>query len=215
MIPTRHFLLVLALVVGQAAAQEGPRAMIPDVPPLPAGPDCTMDSLTRAVNAGYGEGLPDHYLPGLSGVAFLATVCQDHCLCRDYREIAFRWAPALDGLGYASRYVDGAKIPPDEAWRALADSLGRGVPAVAFNLFGDMEDEPLVGYDEEKDLLWGVKPGGGAEYDSVPLSTWRSQTVFGYVVEARREGTVDRRRVERDRLVEVVAAAVRPPLEGG
>jgi hypothetical protein len=210
----RQSIAALVLVSLAAAAVAAP-VMIPGVKGI-EGSGTGAIAFTRALNAGFGAKLPDPYLEGFSGIAFLATVCQNNCLCRDYREADVRLAGAVRALGYDVTHLDGGKtVSNEKAWALIRSSLDRGVPAVAFNLFGGWQDAPLVGIDEGKDLLWGMQPGRGDEPRSTSLSTWRSADIWGYVIGPEVRKDVDRRALELERLLAVVAAAYRPILRGG
>ncbi len=204
--------LLLLAAPTLALAQVQPRAMIPNVPPI-QGPDCTADALTRALN-GHGAGLPDHYLPGVSGIAFLATTCTDRCLCRDFREVYVRARSVVGRLGWRVVYFD-QSAPPGSPWDAMRRSIEKGIPVVGFNACGDFEDVPLVGYDLEKDQIWAMAPDGAAEPKAFSLSGWQGEPVTGYVVEGRSEAAPDPRAFERDQLVEAVGELERPLIEGG
>jgi hypothetical protein len=210
--PVVLLVALLALPAGAAPPEEP--VLIEGVTGV-EGPECSADAIQAALNAGLDAKLPPHYLEGISGIAFLATVCQNNCLCRDYREATVRLRGAVRALGYEVIYLDGKTTPKEEAWRLIRDSLERGVPPVVFNLFGDWEDTPLVGIDEEKDLAWGMQPGKGDEPRSTSLSRWKSGQIWGYVLGPGNAEEVDRRALERERMLEVVAAAFRPGLDGG
>jgi hypothetical protein len=207
-------LALAAVLAPPSLAEPGEAVLIEGVKGV-VGPECGALAITRALNAGLDANLPDHDLEGFSGIAFLATVCQNNCLCRDYREATVRLQDAVRALGYEITHLNPKTMTKEEIWGLVRGSLDRGVPAVVFNLFGMGEDVPLVGIDEAKDLAWGMKPGAGDEPRSTSLSNWRSQEIWGYVVGPGSGKPVDRRKLERERLLEVVAAAFRPRLDGG
>ena len=178
------------------------------------GPDPTMAALARAVRAAVPPGVTDDYMYGISGVAFLATVCSNNCNCRDYRELALRIEPGLRrlGLGY-KHYEEGGAA----AWEDIRESIDDGVPVVVFNLFGDYEDAVLTGYDLDKDLVygWGAAPSPGAEYATAKLSAWKSEPIYAWVVRRGRQAALDLKAIEREALAGALALAARPPIEGG
>jgi len=191
------------------------RALIEGVPGGIEGPACALSSLARALEPSGLRGLPAFYLRGLSGDAMLATVCQNNCGCRDYREMQVRVMPVLDLLGLEAEYVAEPEIGTEVAWARVKASLDAGIPVVVFNLFGDQEDVPLVGYDEDADLAWGLRSDGSKDYASVPLGAWRAQMIFGHIVRKRGESDIDLRALEMQMLLAAVAAERRPLLDGG
>lgn len=190
--------------------------MIPDVEPMP-GPDGLTKGLARAIRIAVDPDLTDDDLFGISGNAFLATVCANNCNCRDFREMILRVRPTLDALGIGYEYVEGK----DEAiWTRIKASIDGGVPVTAWNLFGDFEDALLVGYDEEQDLAYGRGAGAGAgagdtEYTTTPLSRWKAGGMYGFIVRRGPKKAVDRARLERAQLRAALMLAHRPALEGG
>jgi len=210
-----HLLRALAVcaLAAAAAAQELPaRHVIPEIPPLP-GPDPLVKAIGRAVRVAADPALSDDYLFGVTGGAFLATVCSNNCNCRDYRELSLSVDPALDALGLRVERFDGTD---DATWLRVKASLADGVPVVAWNPFGDFEDALLTGYDEGNDLLYGWSPGTeGEDYAQAPLSKWRAAGMSGYLFGRGLRDGVDRRAVQASRLAVAVRMAHRPPIEGG
>lgn len=205
--------LVLILLLGGAVT--GVRAddskVIEGIPPL-AGPDPTLAALARAVRVATDATVSDAYLFGVSGAAFLATVCANNCNCRDYRELSLRTDPTLRRLGVKFVHIqDGGP----EAWERMRRSIDDGVPVVAMNLFGDYEDALLVGYDEKQDLAYGWGVAAGERYATTKLSAWKSQPISGWVVERGRTAHDAPESIERDALALAVADAERPAIEGG
>ena len=210
--------LILALCVGAclspspAIAEEGPptRHVIEGIAPM-SGREAMVKALTRALRVTLDPKLSEDYLFGITGTAFLATVCANNCNCRDFRELYSAINPTLDALGVPYEYFEGK----DEAiWGRIKASIAAGVPVTAWNLFGDKGDAALVGYDEEKDLAygWGIQPGGPA-YMTAPLSKWKAEGMYGYLV--RPGEKIDRKALERKQLELVVRMAHRAALEGG
>lgn len=177
------------------------------------GPDPTMAALARAVRAAVDPAVTDEYMFGISGVAFLATVCANNCNCRDYRELSLRIEPGLRRIAVTSQYW---KEGGPEAWEDIRKSIDDGVPVVVFNLFGDYEDALLTGYDLDKDLAygWGAAPAG-KEYATAKLSEWKGQPIYAYVVRRARRAALDLKAIELEALSGALALAARPAIEGG
>jgi hypothetical protein len=204
--------LVLASLTAPAAAGDAPsRHVIDGVEPM-EGPDPFVKAFARIVRTATGSKMTDDYLYGVSGAAFLATVCSNNCTCRDYRELVNQMEPTLTALGLTFEHFEGN----DPAiWDRIRASIDDGVPVLAWNLFGDFEDSLLTGYDEEKDRVygWGVAPAGD-EYHTGSLESWRSGGMYGFIVE-RGAKEVDAGKIERERLTLALEMAHRAPLEGG
>lgn len=187
--------------------------VIPDIEPM-QGPDPTLSAVARSIRAASDPSVSDAYLFGVSGVAFLATVCSNNCNCREYRELFLRLDPTLMALGVEFEKLDNAT---DEAsWAKVKASIDDNVPVLIFNLFGDWEDAVLTGYDMGKDLAygWGAAPAG-KEYASTKLSAWRQQGITAYIVHRGKPAEIDRKAIELASLREVIACERRPPICGG
>ena len=207
-------ILLAALVAAPVLAEEEKppsRQVIEGIAPM-QGRDAMIKALTRALRVTTDPDLSEDYLFGVSGTAFLATVCANNCTCRDFREVYTGVNTTLTALGVEYEYFEG-KDPA--IWDRIKASIARGVPVTAWGLYGDGGDAVLVGYDEEKDLAygWGVKTPG-KEYMTAPLSKWRASGMYGYRLEGKSKG-VDRKSLEREQLMHVVRMAHRAPLEGG
>ena len=188
------------------------RHVIPDVPPM-AGPDPLVPALARAIRIAADPAITDDYLYGVTGAAFLATVCSNNCTCRDYRDLVNEAKPALGALGLAVEPFDGSD---DELWERIRKSIEDGVPVVAWNAFGDFEDSLITGYDEERDLLYGRSAANaGDAYAEAPLTKWREGGMYGLLVRRGVREGVDRGAVERAQLGVAVRMERRPPIEGG
>ena len=77
--------LLIALLAPPLLAGETPTtSVIERVEPM-EGPDPLLKSLGRAIRIAVDPSITDDYLHGISGSAFLATVCANNCTCRDFR----------------------------------------------------------------------------------------------------------------------------------
>ena len=204
--------LLAVLAAPVLAEDEKPaRAVIEGVAPM-TGRDAMVKGLTRILRVTMDPKLSEEYLFGISGAAFLATVCANNCNCRDFRELYNGVNPALKALGVEYEYFEG-KDPA--IWDRIRASIDAGIPVTAWGLFGDGGDAILVGYDLEKDLAfgWGIGPAG-EEYASAPLSKWKAGGMYGYIVKGV-AGIADRAALERKQLEIAVRMAHRAALEGG
>jgi len=208
---TLIFFLLFTVPAAAPAAEPPPRHVIPDVEPV-SGPDPMVRILARILRIAVDPGITDDDLYGLTGAAFLSTVCANNCTCRDFRELTIAVQHGLAEMGVSFEHFE---EDGPEVWKRIKRSVADGVPVLAWNLFGDYEDGLLTGYDEEKDLVrgWGVEPSG-EEYREASLSKWRSGGLFGFIVE-RGEIAADRKALEDGALALIVRRMRRPPLEGG
>ncbi len=209
------------LAIGPVVAQETPMAT--SQPPRQArvaqaieplqGPDPTLPALARVIRIAADPALSDDDLQGLTGAAFLATVCSNNCNCREWRELALRIGPALTVLGISFEQMTGGD---DAAWERVKGSIADGVPVVLWNAFGDHEDALVTGYDLDADLLrgYGVSAAGAGEREG-KLSAWKAGGIHGFIVRRGKGDVGDRLRLELDAIDFAVAAALRPALEGG
>ncbi len=186
--------------------------VIPDIDPM-QGPDPTVGALARAIRAADDPDLTDTYLFGVTGAAFLATVCANNCNCREWRELSLRLEPTLKALGVPYEKFEGSD---DATWAKVKASIDDGVPVVGWNAFGDYEDAVICGYDVAQDLLygWGAL-AAGKEYATGKLSEWRSGGMSGYIVKRGKLPEVDRNALELEVLRGVLAFERRPEIEGG
>ena len=186
------------------------RHVIEGVAPM-QGRDAMVKGITRALRVVLDPELSEDYLFGLSGLAFSATVCANNCTCRDFREMYTGINSTLDALGVPYEFLEG-KDPA--IWQRMKASIAAGIPVTAWGLYSDGGDAVMVGYDEEKDLAfgWGMKPGG-KEYMSASLSKFTGGWMSSYALKPAKK--MDRKALERERLVHVVRMAHRAPLEGG
>jgi hypothetical protein len=208
------FVCLLVFTITPTLLAESPpsRYIITGVEPM-EGPDPLVQSLGRAVRIAVDPAITDAYLGGISGSAFLATVCANNCNCRDYRELTLAVDPALAALGITFEHFEKGD---DACWERIKASIADGVPVVGWNPFGDFQDTLICGYDEEKDLLygWSTKPEG-KEYTTGSLSKWRGEGIFGYIVSRGAKEKIDRKKLESAQLALVVRSAHRPAIEGG
>ena len=186
--------------------------VIPNIEPM-EGPDPTVGALARAIRAANDPAVSDTYLFGVTGAAFLATVCANNCNCREWRELSLRLDPTLKALGVPFEKIEGSY---DATWGKVKASIDDGVPVVGWNALGDYEDAVITGYDVEKDLLygWGAMPAG-KEYATGKLSEWRSGGMSGYIVKRAKLPEVDRKALELASLRGILAFERRPEIEGG
>lgn len=187
--------------------------VITNVEPM-QGPDPTLSAIARSVRVAREPSLTDAYLFGVSGAAFLATVCSNNCNCREWRELSLRIDPALKALGVEFEKLEGGS--DDATWARVKASIDDGVPVQVWNLFGDWEDSLLTGYDLGKDLAygWGALPAG-KEYATAKLSEWRKQGISGYIVKRGKPAEGERKALELASLRNVLAFERRPPICGG
>jgi len=208
-------LVTTALLTQPLFAGETPtRCVIEGVEPM-GGPDPLVKSLGRAIRIAVDPSITDDYLAGISGSAFLATVCANNCNCRDYRELSLCVEPALTALGIKFEHFE---FPGGDAscWERIKASIADGVPVVGWSPFGDGQDTLITGYDEEKDLVYGWSSApAGREYVTGSLNKWKSEGMFGYLVSRGPKPEVDRKQLEAAQLAFAVQMAHRPPLEGG
>jgi len=186
--------------------------VIPNIEPM-QGPDPTVGALARAIRAANDPAVTDTYLFGVTGAAFLATVCANNCNCREWRELSLRLDPTLRALGVPFEKIEGSD---DATWAKVKASIDDGVPVVGWNPLGDYEDAVITGYDVEKDLLygWGAKPAG-KEYATGKLSEWRSGGMSAYILKKGALPEVDRKALELASLRGILAFERRPEIEGG
>jgi hypothetical protein len=204
--------LALSLPALPALAESPPkRCVIQGVESL-SGPAPLVPSLGRTVRAAVDPSISDDYLAGVSGVAFLATVCANNCTCRDYREMALVLNPALEALGIGFEHFEKGD---DACWERIKASIADGVPVVAWNPFGDYEDTLICGYDEEKDELYGWSTKPEDSYATGSISKWRGGGMFGYIIHRGAKDGVERKKLELEQLAQVVRMDHRPAIEGG
>jgi hypothetical protein len=201
---------LLLLLGSLAPAGAGEKKIIEGVKPFP-GPQPAMKIMARMVRMAVDPTFTDDEMFGLSGTAFLATVCANNCTCRDFREMSIHWKALFKDLGISYEDFDGK----DEAiWTKIKASIDQGVPVLAWNLFGDHDDAILLGYDLDADEACGL----GRAHDGAPaktsLSKWKAGGMWGYIVHPGKK-TLDRAAVWPKRLHDIVLLALRPPLEGG
>jgi len=207
--------LQIVLVAPPIFAGDTPtRSVIDGVEPM-EGADPLVKSLGRAIRIAVDPSISDSYLHGISGSAFLATVCANNCTCRDFRERDLAVKPALTALGIKFEHFE---FPGGDAdcWERIKASIADGVPVVGWSPFGDKKDTLITGYDEEKDLLygWSSEPAG-KEYTTGSLSKWKGVGMFGYIVSRGPKLSIDRKKLESAGLALAVKMAHRPAIEGG
>ena len=127
--------LLAVLAAPVLAEEEKPpaRKVIEGVAPM-TGRDAMVKGLTRILRVTMDPKLSEEYLFGISGTAFLATVCANNCNCRDFRELYLAINPTLKALGVEYEYFEGKDAA---IWDRIRASIDAGIPVTAWGLFGD------------------------------------------------------------------------------
>ena len=205
------FLLVPVLVLAAAVPAFASNKIILDVEPV-GGRDPMVRCLARIIRIAVDQTLTDDDLYGLSGIAFLATVCANNCTCRDFRELAISVEYTMKKMGISFEHFEGNDAA---IWDRIKTSIDDGVPVLAWNILGDFADGLMTGYDEEKDLVygWGTK-SAGKEYDTGSLSEWKGGGMYGTIIHRGKKKLVTKE-LEREQLGLIVRMMRRPAMEGG
>jgi hypothetical protein len=140
---------------------EGRKVYIEDVRKVSwaTGEMCEFASALVSAMICLGENVPYHYVMGTSGVAFRFTLNPGEW---DYGNYSIRnvstdpYAPirhAFESVGYAYTLCEKGSRQGDTA--KIMDSIGRGVPVLAFGVVGPSDCVIITGYDDDGEVLLG------------------------------------------------------------